>query len=97
MTLRMNPAGFQLAWSGCATPSAVGAADHQRVAALGGRREMRVPAAEAVLALVLAEPRGLPGLAAVAGEIHPLHAAVAAEGDAARQRRLADVNRWRPT
>src|SRR6516165_9960634 len=51
------------------------------------RRERLLPLTKAIFAFVLAKLRPLPALAAVAGEIYPGYAAVAAEGNAASEPR----------
>jgi hypothetical protein len=90
MTLRMNPLGFQLGLSGAA---AAGTSDHQHVLSRDRHGETDLPSAAAVFALILAELRLLPALAAIAGEIDPRYARIAAKRDAARKRRRASPQR----
>src|ERR1700679_1066713 len=71
---------------------AVGAADHQRAVAACWSREMRLPAPEAVLALVAAKLGRLPGLPAVSGKFDFRHTSVAAEGNAANGHRSSVMN-----
>src|SRR5260370_3118722 len=73
--------------------TAAGAADHQHLISLGRRGEAELPLSETVLAFVRAEHRFLPALAAIAREIDPRYAGIAAERDAARERRSADLQR----
>src|ERR1700760_235929 len=67
--------------------AAVGAANHQRVFAGGRQGDRSLPLPEAELALVLAKCGRLPALAAVNRQIDTCHAGIAAERNAADQRR----------
>src|SRR6266404_7834144 len=80
-----EPRGVPVAPVGLRHPIAVGAAHQQFVTALGGQGEPGFPLPETVFAFVLAERCSLPGLAAVARQIHPSNARVAAKGDPARR------------
>src|SRR5689334_612427 len=64
-------------------------ASHHQDLRSGRGRERALPLTETICAFVLAELRLLPALPAVAGEIDPSHARIAAEGDAAGERRGA--------
>src|SRR6516162_7932361 len=65
--------------------AAAGATDHQQLISRGRQAEVDLPLAEAVFALVGAELRFLPALAAIAGELDSGYAGITAEGDAARE------------
>src|SRR3979490_2063455 len=88
-----EPARLPVRRPGLRPPAAAGAADHQHLISLGRRREAVLPLSETVLAFVRAERRCLPALAAIAREIDPRYAGIAAERDAARERRSADLQR----
>jgi hypothetical protein len=95
MTLRMNPAGFQLGVSGCNSPLLLVAANHQHMLPRDRQAEADLPLAEAVFAFILAELRFLPALAAIAAELDPRDARITAERNAAGERRDAGPQRIR--
>src|SRR6266849_840452 len=88
-----EPARIPIGRVGLRLAAAAGAADHQHLISLGRRGEAALPLSETVLAFVRAERRFLPALAAIAREIDPRYAGIAAERDAARDRRSADLQR----
>src|SRR6266404_331798 len=88
-----EPARVPIGRVGLRLATAAGAADHQRLISLGRRGEVELPLSETVLAFVRAEYRFLPVLAAIAREIDPRYARIAAERDAARERRSAELQR----
>src|SRR5216683_6782887 len=88
-----EPARIPVGRLGLRLAAAAGAADHQHLISLGRRGEAVLPLSETVLAFVRAERRCLPALAAIAREIDPRYAGIAAERDAARERRSADLQR----
>src|SRR6267154_923063 len=88
-----EPARIPVGRVGLRLAVAAGAADHQHLTSLGRRGEAVLPLSETVLAFVRAERRCLPAFAAIAREIDPRYAGIAAERDAARERRGADLQR----
>src|SRR5437763_14985643 len=85
ITLRMKPALFQFGTVGWNDAGAVGAADHERVAALVGEREIRLPLAETVFPGVRAELHRLPGFAAIRRDIDLGDPGIAAKRNPADQ------------
>src|ERR1700704_4870399 len=88
-----EPTRIPIGRVGLRLAAAAGAADHQHLISLGRRGEAVLPLSETVLAFVRAERRCLPAFAAIAREIDPRYAGIAAERDAARERRSADLQR----
>src|SRR6266481_2752895 len=88
-----EPARVPIGRVGLRLATAAGAADHQHLISLGRRGEAVLPLSETVLALVGAERRCLPAPAAIAREVDPRYAGIAAERDAARERRSAGLQR----
>src|SRR5882757_9775107 len=88
-----EPTRIPIGRVGLRRATAVGAAGHQHLISLGRRGEVELPLSETVLAFVRAERRFLPALAAIAREIDPRYAGIAAERDAARECRSADLQR----
>src|ERR1700730_17146160 len=80
-----EPAGVPVGRIWLRLAAAAGATDHQPLRSLRRWSKADLPLAEAVLAFILAELCLLPGLAAVAGEVHPRNSGIAAEGDPARE------------
>src|SRR5262245_3575694 len=78
---------------GLCLAAAAGASHHQHLRSPPRRGKAEPPPAEAVLAFIVAELGLLPGVAAVAGEIDARHPRIAAEGDAACDRRRAGLQR----
>src|SRR6266481_359633 len=88
-----EPTRIPIGRVGLRRTTAAGAADHQHLTSLGRRVEAELPLSETVLAFVRAELSFSPALAAIAREIDPRYAGIAAKRDAARERRSADLQR----
>src|SRR5260370_1516484 len=88
-----EPTRIPIGRVGLRRATAAGAADHQHLTSLGRRVEAELPLSETVLAFVRAERSFSPALAAIAREIDPRYAGIAAKRDAARERRTADLQR----
>src|SRR5260370_19365547 len=74
-----EPTRIPIGRVGLRLAAAAGAADHQHLTSLGRRVEAELPLSETVLAFVPAERSFSPALAAIAREIDPRYARIAAQ------------------